>query len=159
MPAADAQSGAPPAVDALALEGERGATGYPPPFRARVAGRSKVKLGDRFGLTNFGVNLTRLEPGAESALRHWHTAQDEFIYVLDGTLVLVSDGGEQELRAGMCAGFPAGRADGHHLVNRGTVTATYLEVGDRSAGDEAHYPDDDLHHRDGGYVHRDGSPW
>lgn len=159
MSAADAPPGVSPVLDALAQEGNRGATGYPPPFRARVAGRSKAKLGDRFGLKNFGVNLTRLEPGAESALRHWHTAQDEFIYVLDGTLVLITDAGERELRAGMCAGFPAGRADGHHLVNRGATTALYLEVGDRAAGDEAHYPDDDLHHRDGRFFRRDGTPW
>lgn len=159
MPTDAAATVGPHALDTAALEGSRGATGYPVPYRARVAGRAKVKLGDSFGLKNFGVNVTRLEPGAESALRHWHTLQDEFIYVLEGTLVLVTDAGERELRPGMCAGFPAGRADGHHLVNRGTATAVYLEVGDRTAGDEAHYPDEDLQHRDGRFFHRDGTPW
>jgi len=154
-----AATAAPRALDATAQEGSRGATGYPAPYRARVAGRTKVKLGERFGLKNFGVNVTRLEPGAESALRHWHTMQDEFVYVLEGTLVLVTDAGEQELRPGMCAGFRAGSGDGHHLVNRGTAAALYLEVGDRSPGDEAHYPDEDLHHRDGRFFHRDGTPW
>lgn len=149
----------PQVLDAAALDGQRGASGYPEPYRARVAGRTKVKLGDRLGLKNFGVNITRLEPGAESALRHWHTRQDEFVYVLKGTLVLVSDTGERELCAGMCAGFPAGKADGHHLVNRSDRIAVYLEMGDRSPGDEACFPDDDLLHRDGQFFHRDGTPW
>ncbi|MGQ9372091.1 cupin domain-containing protein [Azospirillum sp. ST 5-10] len=149
----------PPVLDAAPLRGPMGATGYPEPYRHRVAGRARARLGDRFGLTNFGVNVTRLEPGAESALRHWHTRQDEFVYVLEGELVLVTDAGEHVLRPGMCAGFPAGAENGHHLVNRGTVAAVYLEVGDRTAGDEARYPDDDLLYRDGGYFHRDGTPW
>ena len=158
MPTEAADAG-PNVLDTAALDGNRGATGYPAPYRGRVAGRTKARLGDPLGLKTFGVNLTRLEPGAESALRHWHTLQDEFVYVLEGTLVLVTDAGERELRPGMCAGFPAGRADGHHLVNRGTTTALYLEVGDRTAGDEAHYPDEDLVHRDGRFFHRDGTPW
>lgn len=149
----------PQVLDTTTLDGQRGASGYPDPYRARVAGRTKVKLGDRFGLKNFGVNLTRLEPGSESALRHWHSRQDEFVFVLEGTLVLVTDDGERELGPGMCAGFPGGTGNGHHLVNRSDRTAVYLEMGDRSPGDEAQYPDDDLLHRDGQFFHRDGTPW
>ena len=149
----------PIALDARALEGVRGKTGYPAPFRERVAGRSKVVLGDRFGLSNFGVNLTRLEPGAVSALCHWHTRQDEFVFVLEGELTLVTDTGETVLSAGMCAGFPAARQDGHHLVNRSDTPTVYLEVGDRSPGDEAYYPDEDLVYRDNRFFHRDGTPW
>jgi uncharacterized cupin superfamily protein len=153
------QSSRPVVLDALAQQGKRGLTGYPQPFRARVAGRTKAKLGDPFGLTNFGVNITRLEPGASSALRHWHTRQDEFVYMLEGELVLITDAGEQVLTPGMCAGFPAGEANGHHLVNRTDTTAVYLEVGDRMDGDEAFYPDEDLRYTDGTFLHRDGTPW
>lgn len=117
---------------------------YPEPFASRMSGRVKRALGDCFGLTNFGVNLTRLAPGAVSALRHAHAKQDEFIYVLEGHPSLVTDVGEQVLAPGMCAGFKAGTGDGHHLVNRTPTDVLYLEVGDRSAGDTAVYPDDDL---------------
>ncbi len=117
---------------------------YPEPFASRMSGRVKRALGDCFGLTNFGVNLTRLAPGAVSALRHAHAKQDEFIYVLEGHPSLVTDAGEQVLAPGMCAGFKAGTGDGHHLVNRTPTDVLYLEVGDRSAGDTAVYPDDDL---------------
>lgn len=119
-------------------------TNYPEPFAARVSGRHKCPLGDLFGLKNFGVNLTRLAPGAISALRHAHTAQDEFIYILQGAPVLVTDAGETSLGPGLCAGFRAGTGDAHHLVNRGTEDVVYLEIGDRSPGDRATYPDDDL---------------
>lgn len=149
----------PPVLDSLALSGEKGKTGYPAPFRDRFAGRSKVRLGDLLGLTNFGVNLTRLDPGAASTLRHWHTRQDEFVYVVEGELTLITDAGETVLRPGMCAGFPAGRPDGHCLFNRTDAPAAYLEIGDRTAGDEGHYPDDDVLFRDGKFLHRDGSPW
>lgn len=132
-----------PALDPASIAASTG-TNYPEPFRSRIAGRRKQKLGDAFGLKNFGVNLTTLGPGARSALRHWHTKQDEFIYVLRGELVLVTDAGEQVLTPGMCAGFPAGRADGHHLINRGSSEAVYLEVGDRTPGDAVTYPDDDI---------------
>jgi uncharacterized cupin superfamily protein len=132
-----------PALDPDKVAAASG-TNYPDPLKPRVAGRIKKKLGDALGLKNFGVNLTTLKPGAQSALRHWHEKQDEFIYVVRGELVLVTDAGEQTLTSGMCAGFPAGRADGHHLVNRGTHDAVYLEVGDRTPGDAATYPDDDL---------------
>jgi uncharacterized cupin superfamily protein len=119
-------------------------TNYPPPYAARVSGREKRILGNLFGLTNFGVNLTRLEPGAASALRHAHQQQDEFVYVLQGTPTLVTDGGATLLQPGMCAGFKAGTGDAHHLVNRSDADVLYLEIGDRSAGDAVVYPDDDL---------------
>ncbi|MBE9065542.1 cupin domain-containing protein [Leptolyngbya cf. ectocarpi LEGE 11479] len=139
-------------------------TGYPEPFRSAVAGRSRQRLGNAAGLMNFGVNLTTLAPGAQSALRHWHSHQDEFIYVVSGELVLVTDAGETLLKPGMMAGFPAGVADGHHLINRSGEIATYLEIGDRTPGDRADYPDDDLlalPQPEGGYyfAHRDGGPY
>jgi len=117
---------------------------YPEPFASRMFGREKKPLGDLFSLTNFGVNLTRLAPGALSALRHAHSVQDEFVYVLQGSPLLVTDAGETQLHPGMCAGFKAGTGDGHQLVNRSTEDVVYLEVGDRTAGDSATYPDDDL---------------
>ncbi len=117
---------------------------YPPPFHAPVAGRARQRLGDSAGLTQFGVNFTRLAPGAWSSQRHWHSAEDEFIYVLEGELVLVTDSGEEILRPGDCAGFKAGVADGHHLQNRTDREAVFLEVGGRSAQDECAYSDIDL---------------
>jgi uncharacterized cupin superfamily protein len=117
---------------------------YPDVFAARVAGREKRALGDFFGLNNFGVNLTRLAPGSESALRHSHGKQDEFVYILEGAPTLVTNAGEQELEPGMCAGFRAGTGDGHHLVNRSSSDVLYLEIGDRTPGDSVDYPDDDL---------------
>lgn len=136
---------------------------YPEPFASRMAGRVKRPLGDLFGLSNFGVNLTTIRPGGMSALRHAHSRQDEFVYVLEGELVLVTDRGELLLTAGMCAGFPAGSTDAHHLLNRSAQPATYLEVGDRSPGDSAVYPDDDLQACfEGGawtFRHKDGTPY
>ncbi len=121
---------------------------YPPEVLARyaaaLAGREKRPLGERFGLTRFGVNLTRLAPGAISALRHAHAAQDEFIYVLVGTPTLVTDAGETVLEPGMCAGFAAGSGDAHQLINRSDEEVLYLEIGDRTPGDRVSYPDDDL---------------
>jgi uncharacterized cupin superfamily protein len=117
---------------------------YPEPFKSRVAGRRKQRLGDALGLRNFGVNLTTIPPGSTSALRHWHSHEDEFIYMVSGELTLVTGDGEQRLTPGQCAGFPAGRADGHCLVNRGDRDAVYLEVGDRKPDDAVTYPDDDL---------------
>ncbi len=117
---------------------------YPDVFAARVAGREKRALGDFFELQNIGVNLTRLAPGSESALRHGHEKQDEFVYVLEGTPTLVTNFGEQELKPGMCAGFRAGTGNAHHLVNRSSSDVLYLEVGDRTPGDSVAYPDDDL---------------
>ena len=133
-------------------------------FTAKVGGREKRVLGDVFGLTNFGVNLTRLPPGALSALRHAHTRQDELVYILEGEPVLVTNTGETRLKPGMVAGFKAGTGDAHHLVNRGKTDVVFIEVGDRSAGDEVAYPDDDLAATlgpDGKYQyrHKDGTPY
>lgn len=126
----------------------RRVSAYPAPIVVRLetalAGREKRALGAVFGLSNFGVNLTRLAPGAISALRHAHTAQDEFIYVLAGCPTLVTDAGETLLEPGMCAGFAAGSGDAHQLINRSAAEVLYLEVGDRTPGDRVTYPDDDL---------------
>ncbi len=140
---------------------ETNATGYPAPFRARVAGRHRRRLGDAFGLTQFGVNLCRLEPGAATAQRHWHALEDELVYVLEGEVVLVTDSGETVLGPGMVAGFPAGCPNGHHLINRGSRDALLLEIGTRSSGPErVVYPAIDLiYERGRGYLHRDGTPW
>ena len=139
-------------------------SGYPEPFRSRVLPREKRALGDAFGLTGFGVNLTTLAPGRESSMRHWHSHEDELVYVLEGELVLVTDAGEETLTAGMVAGFPAGAGNAHQLVNRSERPAVYLEVGGRDARDVARYPDVDLHCEagpDGSYRFRrkDGSPY
>ena len=117
---------------------------YPDPWGAITEGREKAALGDVVGLTQFGVNLTRLKPGAASALRHWHEAEDEFVYVLEGEIVLIEDGETTVLQAGDAAGFKAGVANGHHLVNRSRRDAVYLEVGARAKRERAHYPDVDL---------------
>lgn len=136
---------------------------YPEPFALRVAGREKRPLGDLFGLANFGVNLTRLPPGALSALRHAHSHQDEFIYVLQGEPTLITNAGETPLRAGMCAGFKAGSGDAHHLANRTDTDVVYLEVGDRTKGDTVNYPDDDIQAATVNgvrqFTHKDGDPY
>lgn len=137
---------------------------YPEPFFSRMAGREKRPLGDPFGLVNFGVNLTRLVPGGVSALRHAHTKQDEFVYVLSGTAILRTDAGETTLGPGMCAGFRAGTGDGHHLVNRSQEDVVFLEVGDRTAGDGVAYPEDDIQavlgdDRTWRFTHKDGTPY
>ena len=136
---------------------------YPQPFASRMAGRRKHPLGDLFGLANFGVNLTRLAPGAVSALRHAHSRQDEFVYILEGTPTLRTDAGATLLAPGMCAGFKAGTGNAHQLVNETTADVLYLEVGDRTPGDQGTYPDDDLMAvaRDDGwhFTHKDGSPY
>jgi uncharacterized cupin superfamily protein len=143
-----------------ALVAETRGSGYPEPFRSRMGDRAKRKLGDACGLTKFGVNLVTLGPGGQSALRHWHTLEDEFVYVLEGEVVLVSNDGEQVLKAGICAGYPAGARDAHHFVNRSDRPARYLEIGDRTPGDNAFYPDDDLmwgEDENGGFAaHKDG---
>jgi uncharacterized cupin superfamily protein len=150
-----------PAFDPAELP-EVSSSGYPEPYRSRVAGRHRRRLGDHAGLKNFGVNLTRLDPGSESSMRHWHVKQDEFIYVLEGELTLVTDAGRQTLRAGMAAGFAAGSGDGHQLVNEGKRPAVYLEIGDRTAGDGVTYTDVDLAARmvDGKwtFTRKDGKP-
>lgn len=139
------------------------ASAYPPPFAARMQGREKRALGDVFGLADFGVNLTYLLPGAVSALRHAHTVQDEFVYILEGTPVLITNAGETPLAPGMCAGFRAGTGDAHQLVNRSDTPVVYLEVGSRTAGDRVTYPDDDLEavRVDDAwrFLHKDGTPW
>ena len=117
---------------------------YPEPWRAVTEGREKAALGDVVGLTQYGVNLTRLKPGAASALRHWHEAEDEFVYVLEGEITLIDDGGTTVLQPGDAAGFKAGVANGHYLVNRSQRDAVYLEVGTRAKLERAHYSDVDL---------------
>ncbi|HTW89815.1 MAG TPA: cupin domain-containing protein [Candidatus Binataceae bacterium] len=150
----------PPAIDPASLPESKGVTSYPEPFRAMVAGRMRRVLGETLGLKNFGVNLSRLDPGAYSSARHWHSLEDEFVYVLEGEVTLITDEGEQTLTAGMAAGFPAGKPNGHHLVNRGSRIATYLEIGDRRPGDEVTYPDIDLELRWARrFRHKDGRPY
>lgn len=152
----------PPALDTASVAAAIG-SGYPEPFKSRVAARRKRRLGDALGIRNFGVNLTTIPAGAASALRHWHSHEDEFIYVVSGELVLVTNGGEQQLTPGMCAGFPAGKPDGHCLVNRTSRDAVYLEVGDRRPEDAVTYPDDDLAGRatpqGRRFTHKDGTPY
>ena len=134
-------------------------SGYPPPYGAPCAARVRTRLGDAAALTDFGVNLLRLPPGAWSSQRHWHTAEDEFVYVLEGEVVLVTDAGEETLRPGDCAGFKAGVEDGHHLQNRSQADALLLEVGSRKTEDAGDYPDIDLRFSPDGYTHKDGSPF
>ena len=138
---------------------------FPPDMVAKVApGRDKRSLGDLFGLTNFGVNLTRLASGGQSALKHAHAKQDEFVYVLEGEATLITDAGETLLKPGMCAGFKAGSGDAHHLHNRTKRDVVFLEVGDRTPGDAISYPDDDVvavYGADGKwkYSRKDGTPF
>jgi uncharacterized cupin superfamily protein len=132
-----------PALDPMSLEPRTG-SGYPEPYRSRVLPREKRQLGNALGLKSIGINQTTLPPGKESSMRHWHTHEEEFIYVLAGEVVLITDGGEQILTAGMCAGFPLGTGDAHQLVNRSAQTAVYLEVSNRHPEDGAFYPDVDL---------------
>jgi uncharacterized cupin superfamily protein len=151
----------PKRIDIAALPAVLGSK-YPPPFNEPCQQRLRKRLGDAADLTQFGVNFTRLPPGAWSSQRHWHTVEDEFIYVLEGEVILVTDAGEETLRAGDCAGFKSGVADGHHVQNRSHEDAVFLEIGSRrTAEDEAYYPDIDLHAvKDrAGYAHRDGRPY
>lgn len=154
----------PRAIVALDVPLRTKASNYPDELAARFRGREKRPLGDLFGLRNFGVNLTRLEPGAMSALRHAHALQDEFVYVVAGHPVLITDEGETPLAPGMCAGFAAGTGNAHQLANRGDADVLYLEVGDRTPNDEVSYPDDDLQavRVPGGtweFRHKDGKPY
>lgn len=158
------QTSYPPSVIAAEAPPRTKPSNYPEPFASRMAGREKRPLGDLFGLTNFGVNLTRLVPGAVSSLQHAHSQQDEFIYILQGEPTLVTQTGETQLRPGMCAGFKAGTGDAHHLLNRGATEVVYLEIGDRIAGDAVHYPVDDIQAVLGAdkkwqFVHKDGRPY
>jgi uncharacterized cupin superfamily protein len=151
-----------PALDPATLEPNT-TSGYPEPYRSRVLPREKRRLGKALGLKQFGVNLTTLPPGKESSMRHWHSHEEEFVYVLEGEVVLVTDAGEQVLTAGCCAGFPAGSGDGHQLVNRSARPAIYLEVGTNDAADEVFYPDADLHYSPAGdpgrFTRKDGTPY
>jgi uncharacterized cupin superfamily protein len=146
----------------LKVEARR-STGYPAPFAKDVQGRIKRALGNLGALTQFGVNLTTLEPGAMSAQRHWHRVEDEFVYILEGELVFITDAGDEIMRPGMAAAFPAGEPDGHHLVNRSSAPATYLEIGTRASDEDAVYPDIDLlcEKRAGAFrfLHKSGEPY
>jgi uncharacterized cupin superfamily protein len=136
-------------------------TTYPPPYDEPCRTRQRVRLGDAAGLTQFGVNLLRLPPGAWSAQRHWHVGEDEFVYVVSGEVVLATDSGDEVLRAGDCAGFKAGDSNGHCLQNRSNAEATVLEIGTRVAGgDTAYYPECDMVAVPGStYTGRDGTPY
>jgi uncharacterized cupin superfamily protein len=149
-----------PALDPGTLE-PKNQSGYPEPYRSRVLPREKRRLGDALGLTKLGINRTMLPPGKESSMRHWHTHEDEFVFVLEGELVLRTDGGDQTVRAGECAGFPAGDRNGHQLVNRSDRPAVYLEISNRDPQDCAHYsdPDVDMVWRGDKIVRRDGSSY
>jgi uncharacterized cupin superfamily protein len=153
----------PTAIAALEAPKRVKPSNYPEPLASRMSGRHKQPLGDRFGLPNLGVNLTRLEPGAVSALRHAHSRQDEFIYVLQGHTTLHTDEGLTPLSAGMCAGFKAWTGNAHRLMNETAQEVVYLEVGDRTPGDEGSYPDDDLKALlvDGKwkFAHKNGMPY
>jgi len=136
---------------------------YPPPHATPCDARENTALGEAAGLTQFGVNLTRLKPGVWSSQRHWHTHEDEFVWVLDGEVVLVTDTGREALRAGDCAGFAAGDGDGHHFINESSADTLLLTVGARHPDDACHYPDIDLHAKPGGrddrdvFVHKNGT--
>lgn len=148
-------------IDGKAAPRREGSS-YPPPYDEPCRGRVRQMLGDAAGLTQFGVNLLRLAPGDWSSQRHWHMAEDEFVWVVEGEVVLVTDRGEEVLRAGDCAGFKAGVADGHHLQNRSGRPALLLEVGTRCPDEEEEvdYPDIDLRLARGGrFTHRDGTPY
>ena len=161
MGAAMTQRGGPKAVVAAEAKPRERSSNYPEPFAARMQGRIKRPLGDLFGLTNFGVNLTTLQPGAVSSLRHAHSRQDELVYILEGEPTLVTDEGETVLRPGMVAGFRAGSGNAHHLVNRTDRDVHYVEIGDRAERDAVSYPDDDIRAALGAdgrwhFVHKDG---
>lgn len=142
---------------------ESTASNYPPEFRNFVKGRSRKRLGKAAGLNNFGVNLVTLQPKSYSSIRHWHQKQDEFIYVLEGEITLITNNRKQLLKKGDCAGFPAGENNGHHLLNESNSIARYLEIGDRTSGDMVNYPDVDLVAKDSDtgwmFTHKDGSDY
>lgn len=151
----------PPALDPVDVP-PRTSSGYPDPFRSRVLPREKRALGDALGLTKIGINLTTLLPGKVSSLRHHHTCEDEFVFMLEGEVVLLTESGEQQLTAGTCAGFRAGDENGHQLVNRSDRPARYLEISNRDPSDAADYPDDDLKYVKGAdgaalFTHKDGA--
>ena len=148
-------------LDPAVIDVERGSD-YPPPFDAPCRDGERKRLGDAAGLSQFGVNLLRLPPGSWSSQRHWETASDEFVYVVSGEVILITDAGEETLHAGDAAGFKAGTPDGHHLQNRSTSEALVLEVGTRLPGNRVYYSDIDMMIIDDspdGYIRRDGSPY
>lgn len=149
-----------PKIDVAAVPEILGA-GYPPPYGAPLAARVRQRLGDAGGLTDFGVNLMRLPPGGWSSQRHWHSHEDEFVFVLEGELVLVEDGGETVLKAGECAAFAKGSGDGHHMINRSDAVALYLEMGSRQPADVTICSDVDMMttNADGRFTHKDGTPF
>jgi uncharacterized cupin superfamily protein len=149
-----------PKID-IALVAARQGSGYPPPFDAPCAARTRRRLGVAGGLRDFGVNLMTLPPGNWSSQRHWHSDEDEFVYVLEGEVALIEDGGETVLRAGDCATFAKGTGNGHHMINRSSATAAYLEVGARNPNDVTTCSDIDLMstNADGRFVHKDGTPY
>jgi uncharacterized cupin superfamily protein len=153
----------PSGFDPLTLP-ESNATSYPEQFRAGNQERWNRRLGDRAGLTNYGVNMTRIVPGGQSSHRHAHLRQDEFIVVLQGTVELETNAGVEVLKPGMCAGFPAGTGNAHRFVNRSAEDVLLLVIGDRTAGDEVSYPDIDMHGTAGPdgklrFLHKDGTPY
>ncbi|QOZ10110.1 cupin domain-containing protein [Bradyrhizobium sp. CCBAU 51765] len=149
-----------PKIDIAAVPARKG-SGYPVPFNAPCAERIRKRLGDAGGLKDFGVNLMRLPPGAWSSQRHWHSHEDEFVYILEGEVTLIEDGGETVLRAGDCAAFPKASGNGHHMINRSNATAAYLEVGSRSQADLITCSDIDMMSpaSDGRFLHKDGTPY
>lgn len=149
-----------PKIDVAAIPARKG-SGYPPPFHAPCADRTRRRLGDAGGLSDFGVNLMTLPPGGWSSQRHWHSDEDEFVYVLEGELTLVEDHGETLLCAGDCAAFPKKTGNGHHLKNQSSVVAVYLEVGSRKPNDLTTCSDIDMRssNADGKFVHKDGTPY
>lgn len=157
---ADPWGTAMPKIDIAAVP-ERKGSGYPPPFDGPCADRIRQRLGNAGGLTDFGINLMRLPPGNWSSQRHWHSHEDEFIYVLEGELTLIEDGGETLLRAGDCAAFAKASGNGHHMINRSGAMAVYLEVGSRAPADLTTCSDIDMMsaNADGRFVHKDGTPY
>jgi len=149
-----------PKIDIASMLVVKGSA-YPPPFDAPCAARARQRLGEAGNLRDFGVNLMTLPPGSWSSQRHWHSNEDEFVYVLEGEVALIEDAGETLLHAGDCATFPKGSGDGHHLINKSSATAVYLEVGSRDLHDLTMYSDIDMmsSNTDGRYVHKDGTPY
>jgi uncharacterized cupin superfamily protein len=149
-----------PILDLTSIPEHKGSS-YPSPFDKDPANRVRQRLGDAGGLTQFGVNRLQLPPGAWSSQRHWHSTEDEFVYVISGEVVLVTDGGEEVLREGDCAAFPRNVPNGHHLINKSSTTAVCLEIGTRSVDDCTVYPSIDLvfDPKLGGYAHEDGTPY
>jgi len=149
-----------PKIDLAAVPERKGA-GYPKPFDAPCASRTRRRLGDAGGLQDFGVNLMTLPPGGWSSQRHWHSHEDEFVYVLEGELTLIEDDGETPLKAGECAAFPKSTGNGHHLQNRSSTVTVYLEVGSRQPDDLTTCSDIDMKssNADGRFVHKDGTPY